>query len=62
MGWSMLTAWIGGEFDIATAQEVYKLRYKNPSTFEGEAHGPIRERLMKESGLLIVDEKAPRKN
>jgi hypothetical protein len=61
MGWSMFTAWVGGEFDMTTAQEVYKLHYKDPKSFEGEAHGPIKDKLLRESGLLIVDKEAPKK-
>ncbi len=62
MGWSMFIAWVGGGFDMPTAQEVYRLHYKNPRTFEGEAHGPIKDRLLGEFDLLIVDQTAPKKN
>jgi hypothetical protein len=58
---SMLTAWIGAEFDLDAAKVVYKLRYKKVGTFEYEAHGPIKDRLMEESGLLIVEQTAPAK-
>ena len=62
MGWSMFIAWVGGGFDMPTAQEVYRLHYKNPNTFEGEAHGPIKDKLLRESGLLILDQNAPKKS
>lgn len=62
MTFSMLTAWVGAEFDTKTAIAIYQLRYNNPDTFEGEAHGPIKEVLLRESGLIIVEETVPPKN
>lgn len=62
MGFSMVTAWVGAEFDMEGAIEIYKLRYKNPNTFEGEAHGPIKDALLSESGLLLVEKQAPVKD
>ncbi len=58
---SMLTAWVGGNFDFSAAKDVYQTRYHHPNTFEGEAHGPIKDELLKEFGLLAVDEHAPEK-
>jgi len=61
MGWSMLTAWIGAEFDFNNAIEIYHLRYKTTQTFEGEAHGPLKNKLLEEYGLLTVEQKVTKK-
>ena len=58
---SMFTAWIGGNFDFAAAKDVYKIRYRHAHTFEGEAHGPVKDELLREFGLLAVEEHAPEK-
>ena len=61
VGLSMLTAWIGSEFDTKIIVTIYKFRYVSPNTFEGEAHGRIKEELLQESGLITVKETAPPK-
>jgi hypothetical protein len=62
MGFSMLTAWIGAEFDVDRAIEIYKLRYKDPSTFEGEAHGPIKDALLSKHRLILVEKQVSAKD
>lgn len=39
----------------------YKSVYKDPQSFEGEAHGIIKETLLEKHGLLIVNKEAPSK-
>lgn len=59
---SMMAALIGAGFDTEEARELYKQNYRDGETFEGEAHGIIKKRLLRKHDLVTVDEKVPEKS
>jgi hypothetical protein len=52
---SMTYTLLAAQFDAQKAQQLYQARYRDPSTLEGEAHGQIKQQLLKRFGLNGVN-------
>lgn len=59
--YSMSDAFIRAGFSTREARELYQDNYKNPDSFEGQAHGTIKNILLRQFGLVVVDNTVPEK-
>ena len=59
--WPSLVSFTEAGGDPKEFINCYKDTYKDPTSFEGEAHGVLKEALLKKHGLQIVNKEAPPK-
>ena len=59
--YSLGYSFIESDFNAETARDAYQENYTRADSLEGEAHGKIKEALLKQFGLKQVEKHAPKK-